>query len=146
MNIRPWRRSGERVTGQIIIRHRHPSLPSLWFALVASPVCSLACCFSCCSCLPLTSAFRRSRSACVRLASAGFSFVILARSPVLHLGELHFVFSVKVPQNITHDKVLADCDLEWKEFLDTIGILRQKLGPIVFQFPYFIVTRTGPPG
>jgi len=49
----------------------------------------------------------------------------------------NFIFSVKVPQAITHDKVLVDCDAEWKEFLDTIGLLRHKLGPIVFQFPYF---------
>lgn len=49
----------------------------------------------------------------------------------------NFVFAVKVPQTITHDKVLVDCDAEWNEFLDTMGLLRQKLGPIVFQFPYF---------
>jgi uncharacterized protein YecE (DUF72 family) len=48
-----------------------------------------------------------------------------------------FVFSVKVPQTITHDKVLVDCDAELKEFLDTMGILRYKLGPVVFQFPFF---------
>jgi len=49
----------------------------------------------------------------------------------------NFIFSVKVPQSITHDKVLVDCDAEWKEFLDTVGLLRQKLGPVVLQFPYF---------
>jgi uncharacterized protein YecE (DUF72 family) len=48
-----------------------------------------------------------------------------------------FIFSVKVPQTITHDKVLVDCDSELKEFLDTIGILGDKLGPMVFQFPFF---------
>lgn len=48
-----------------------------------------------------------------------------------------FIFSVKVPQTITHERVLVDCDAEWKEFLQTMGILRQKLGPIVLQFPYF---------
>ena len=48
-----------------------------------------------------------------------------------------FVFSVKAPQSITHDKVLVNCDAEIKEFLDTISILGEKLGPIVFQFPYF---------
>jgi hypothetical protein len=41
-----------------------------------------------------------------------------------------FVFSAKVPQTITHDKVLVDCDAELKEFLDTIGILGDKLGPV----------------
>jgi uncharacterized protein YecE (DUF72 family) len=49
----------------------------------------------------------------------------------------NFIFSVKVPQTITHDKVLVDCDTEWKEFLDTMGLLQHKLGPVVFQFPHF---------
>jgi len=48
-----------------------------------------------------------------------------------------FIFSVKVPQVITHDKVLVDCDAEVKEFLDTMSILGPKLGPIAFQFPFF---------
>jgi uncharacterized protein YecE (DUF72 family) len=49
----------------------------------------------------------------------------------------NFIFSVKVPQAITHDKVLRDCEADLKEFLDTMGILGAKLGPIVFQFPFF---------
>ena len=48
-----------------------------------------------------------------------------------------FIFSVKVPQTITHEKVLLNCDAERREFLDTMGILGDKLGPIVFQFPFF---------
>ena len=48
-----------------------------------------------------------------------------------------FVFSVKVPQMITHDKVLVDCDAEIAEFLETMDILGGKLGPIIFQFPFF---------
>jgi uncharacterized protein YecE (DUF72 family) len=48
-----------------------------------------------------------------------------------------FVFSVKVPQTITHDKVLVDCDAEILEFMETMDILGPKLGPIVFQFPLF---------
>jgi uncharacterized protein YecE (DUF72 family) len=48
-----------------------------------------------------------------------------------------FIFSVKVPQTITHDKVLVDCDAELKEFLDTMDILGDKLGPVVLQFPFF---------
>jgi len=39
-----------------------------------------------------------------------------------------FVFSVKVPQIITHDKVLVDCDAEFSEFLETMDILGSKLG------------------
>jgi uncharacterized protein YecE (DUF72 family) len=48
-----------------------------------------------------------------------------------------FVFSVKVPQTITHDKVLVGCDAELEEFFNTMAILGEKLGPIVFQFPFF---------
>jgi len=48
-----------------------------------------------------------------------------------------FVFSVKVPQTITHDKVLVGCDAEFLEFMETMDILGPKLGPIVFQFPFF---------
>ena len=47
-----------------------------------------------------------------------------------------FVFSVKVPQTITHDKVLLDCDAEIAEFLEAMDILGPKLGPIIFQFPF----------
>ena len=48
-----------------------------------------------------------------------------------------FIFSVKVPKTITHEKVLSNCDAEVKEFLDTMSILGAKLGPVVFQFPFF---------
>jgi uncharacterized protein YecE (DUF72 family) len=48
-----------------------------------------------------------------------------------------FIFSVKVPQIITHEKVLVDCDAEFEEFVKTMDILGPKLGPIVFQFPSF---------
>ena len=48
-----------------------------------------------------------------------------------------FIFSVKVPQTITHEKVLLDCDAEFAEFVDTMSILGPKLGPMVFQFPFF---------
>jgi len=47
-----------------------------------------------------------------------------------------FIFSVKVPQAITHEKILVDCDAELSEFLNTMELLRQKLGPIVFH-PFF---------
>jgi uncharacterized protein YecE (DUF72 family) len=48
-----------------------------------------------------------------------------------------FLFSVKVPQVITHEKVLADCDAEFAEFVETMDLLGPKLGPIVLQFPFF---------
>jgi len=47
------------------------------------------------------------------------------------------VCSIKVPQTITHDKILMDGNAELAEFLETMHILRPKLGPIVFQFPFF---------
>ena len=48
-----------------------------------------------------------------------------------------FIFSVKVPQTITHDKVLVGCDAELAEFFKVMDILGGKLGPIIFQFPIF---------
>ena len=48
-----------------------------------------------------------------------------------------FIFAVKVPQVITHEKVLVDCAPEFEEFLKTMDILGPKLGPMVFQFPSF---------
>ena len=48
-----------------------------------------------------------------------------------------FIFSVKVPQGITHEKVLVDCDEDFKQFIETMTNLGDKLGPIVFQFPFF---------
>jgi uncharacterized protein YecE (DUF72 family) len=48
-----------------------------------------------------------------------------------------FVFAAKVPQVITHEKVLVDCDTELHEFIEVMGILGDRLGPLVFQFPFF---------
>jgi uncharacterized protein YecE (DUF72 family) len=48
-----------------------------------------------------------------------------------------FVFAAKVPQVVTHDKVLVDCDSEFDEFIDTMRVLKEKLGPMVLQFPKF---------
>jgi uncharacterized protein YecE (DUF72 family) len=48
-----------------------------------------------------------------------------------------FIFSVKVPQTVTHEKVLVGCDPELKQFVETMGILGSKLGPMVLQFPFF---------
>ena len=48
-----------------------------------------------------------------------------------------FIFSLKVPQTITHHKILVDCEKEFEEFVRTAGVLGEKLGPMVFQFPYF---------
>jgi len=48
-----------------------------------------------------------------------------------------FIFSVKIPQVISHEKALVDCDSEFEEFVKTMDILGPKLGPMVFQFPFF---------
>jgi uncharacterized protein YecE (DUF72 family) len=48
-----------------------------------------------------------------------------------------FIFSVKIPQVITHEKGLVDCDSEFEEFVKTMDFLGPKLGPMVFQFPSF---------
>jgi uncharacterized protein YecE (DUF72 family) len=48
-----------------------------------------------------------------------------------------FLFAAKVPQTITHEKVLVDCDEELKKFLAAMDCLGEKLGPLLFQFGYF---------
>jgi uncharacterized protein YecE (DUF72 family) len=49
----------------------------------------------------------------------------------------NFIFSIKTPRSITHDKILENCGAELGEFLATMEILGPKLGPILFQFPQF---------
>jgi uncharacterized protein YecE (DUF72 family) len=48
-----------------------------------------------------------------------------------------FVFAAKIPQVITHEKVLLDSEDDLKHFLKTIDLLGDKLGPLLFQFGYF---------
>jgi uncharacterized protein YecE (DUF72 family) len=48
-----------------------------------------------------------------------------------------FLFSVKVPQEVTHEKMLDGVDGEFKNFVETMELLGEKLGPMVLQFPYF---------
>lgn len=48
-----------------------------------------------------------------------------------------FIFALKVPQVITHEKVLLDCEEEFEHFVDTTDLLSDKLGPMLLQFPYF---------
>ena len=49
----------------------------------------------------------------------------------------NFIFAVKIPQVITHEKVLVGCEPEFDEFIETISLLGDKLGPMLFQFPKF---------
>ena len=48
-----------------------------------------------------------------------------------------FVMCPKLWQEITHNKFLVDCDAELGEYLESLTLLREHLGPIVIQFPYF---------
>jgi uncharacterized protein YecE (DUF72 family) len=48
-----------------------------------------------------------------------------------------FVFAAKVPSAVTHEKVLVDCESEFKEFVQTMALLGDKLGPLLLQFGYF---------
>jgi len=48
-----------------------------------------------------------------------------------------FIFAAKFPPAITHEQVLRDCRAEVREFLSTIELLEDKLGPLLLQFPYF---------
>jgi uncharacterized protein YecE (DUF72 family) len=48
-----------------------------------------------------------------------------------------FLLAAKVPQIITHEKCLVDCDADLKAFLDVMSLMGDKLGPLLLQFPYF---------
>ena len=48
-----------------------------------------------------------------------------------------FIFAAKFPQVITHKKVLQDCREELRDFLRTMALLEDRLGPLLLQFPYF---------
>jgi uncharacterized protein YecE (DUF72 family) len=48
-----------------------------------------------------------------------------------------FLLAAKVPQLITHEKILKDCDEDLKRFLETMDLMGDKLGPLLFQFGYF---------
>jgi uncharacterized protein YecE (DUF72 family) len=48
-----------------------------------------------------------------------------------------FRFAAKIPQVITHEKVLSDCQPALQQFAEVMGLLGDKLGPLLFQFPYF---------
>jgi uncharacterized protein YecE (DUF72 family) len=48
-----------------------------------------------------------------------------------------FRFAAKIPQLITHEKMLRDCQAELEQFTEVMRLLGDKLGPLLFQFPYF---------
>jgi uncharacterized protein YecE (DUF72 family) len=47
-----------------------------------------------------------------------------------------FVFAAKFPQDVTHRKLLVDCERKTEEFLGVMELLGEKLGPISLQLPY----------
>ena len=47
----------------------------------------------------------------------------------------NFLFAVKASKFITHIKRLKGVKKAWKQFLESALILKEKLGPILFQFP-----------
>jgi uncharacterized protein YecE (DUF72 family) len=49
----------------------------------------------------------------------------------------NFLFALKAPQEITHERVLVDAEPVLKEFLRVTDHLGEKRGPILFQFQYF---------
>ena len=49
----------------------------------------------------------------------------------------NFIFALKVPQQITHEKVLVDCEKDFENFVEVVSGLGKKLGPMLLQFPYF---------
>ena len=49
-----------------------------------------------------------------------------------------FVFALKAPRRITHQKQLADCAEETSHFLRLASELGAKLGPLLFQLPPFM--------
>ena len=53
-----------------------------------------------------------------------------------------FVFAAKAPQTITHERMLEGVGDDLDAFLNTMSLLGDKLGPILFQFPYY-AKRTG---
>jgi uncharacterized protein YecE (DUF72 family) len=48
-----------------------------------------------------------------------------------------FVLAAKIPQVITHEKCLRDCDDDLRQFVETMDLMGDKLGPLLFQFGYF---------
>jgi uncharacterized protein YecE (DUF72 family) len=48
-----------------------------------------------------------------------------------------FSLAAKVPQVITHEKCLKDCDDDLKRFVETMDLMGGKLGPLLLQFGYF---------
>jgi uncharacterized protein YecE (DUF72 family) len=51
-----------------------------------------------------------------------------------------FLSAAKVPSLVTHEKMLVDCEAEFDEFIERMGLLHEKLGPLLFQFPSAVLS------
>ena len=47
-----------------------------------------------------------------------------------------FKFSAKFPKKITHESNLTEVEDILRKYLDTMSLLKEKLGPLLIQFPY----------
>lgn len=57
-----------------------------------------------------------------------------------------FTFAAKVPQTITHEKLLVGVEQDLAAFLEVMDLLGDKLGPLLLQFPYFSQQKFRGPG
>ncbi len=57
-----------------------------------------------------------------------------------------FLFAAKIPQVITHEKMLEGCGEEFGAFLRVMERLGDRLGPLLFQFRYFRKAEYPDPG
>jgi uncharacterized protein YecE (DUF72 family) len=57
-----------------------------------------------------------------------------------------FLFAAKVPQTITHEKMLEGCAAEMAEFVRVMEGLGDRLGPLLLQFRYFRRAELPEPG
>jgi uncharacterized protein YecE (DUF72 family) len=57
----------------------------------------------------------------------------------------NFLFPLKTPQEITHERLLVNVDTVLNEFLRATEPLAEKLGVILLQFPYFNKTTFSAP-
>ena len=48
----------------------------------------------------------------------------------------YFLFSLKFPKAVTHDKMLKDSESHVEFFLKRISLLKRKVGALLLQFPY----------
>lgn len=47
-----------------------------------------------------------------------------------------FRFTAKFPRSITHQKIMQNTATETHQFLDVMSLFKEKLGPLVLQFPF----------